>query len=132
MEPLYADWSLEDRRKALSYLPLFEDPGFIPSTWTKLEGTLGWPEYDPRVYEFLEIAWNTPGVDPYAGEPWDLFWARCWIDPNAFESAAIGDIRRFLMLVKRRERFGDGTIESAFQKGLILAALLRLRELTEG
>ena len=130
--PLYDDWSLEDRRKALTFLPLFEDPEFKPCEWVRLEGTLGWPEYDPRVYEFLEFAWNTPGIDPYDGEPWEQFWAKCWTDPAAVGSGSVGDVRRFLLLVKRRERFGDGTIESAFNKGLILTALRRLKELTPG
>ena len=141
MDPLYLDWSLEDRRRALSYLPLFEDSEFKPCTWIvpepriengKTLHSLGWPEYDPRAYEFLDIAWNTPGIDPYAGEPWDAFWSRCWTEPAPFENASIGDIRRFLLLVKRRERFGDGTIESAFKNGLVVSALRRLTELTPG
>ena len=139
-EPLYLDWSLEDRRAAVAFLEVIEQPDFVNCTWTKLQSTDkdgktytsgGWPEYDPRVFEFLNLARNTPGIDPYAGEPWEAFWARCWSEPEPFKTASIGEIRRFLLLVKRRERFGDGTIDSAFKKGLIRAALIRLRELTQ-
>jgi hypothetical protein len=139
MEPLYLDWDPEERKRAIAYWDVFADPAFVPCRWEvpeprvvdgKTIHSLGWPEYDPRVEEFLAIAWNTPGIDPYVGEAWDTFWANCWTHPAPFESASVGDIRRFLMLVKRRERFGDGTIESAFKKGLILAALQRLRALT--
>jgi len=139
MEPLYLDWDLEDRRKAVSFLPLFESPAFKPCEWVtpeprEVDGTvvhsLGWPEYDPRVYEFLGLAWNTAGIDPYEGEPWEPFWVKHCVDPGSFAEASVGDIRRYLLLLKRRERFGDGSIEAGFKNGTIVSSLRRLKELT--
>jgi hypothetical protein len=138
-KPLYSDWNVEDRRRAVAFLAVIDDPAFVPCTWTvpapvekngKLVHSLGYPTYDPRVYELLGVAWSTKGIDPYVGEPWEPFWGRFCIDPGAFADATIGDIRRYLLLLTRRERFGDGSIDAAFKSRCIHAALARLAQLT--
>ena len=140
MEPIYQSWNLGDRLAAIRYLDIFEDPEFKACQWIlpepvekdgKMIHSLGYPEYDPRVYEFLRLAWHEGnGIDPYVGEPWEQFWVRHCIDPSSFADASVGDIRRYLMLLSRRERFGDGTIDTGFRNGVVLAALRRLVELT--
>lgn len=132
------DWSEDKRRAVLAIAVAFDQADFVPAKWIvpelrvengKTIHTLGWPEYDPRVEEFFAAVW-ADGGDPYEGEPWQAFYYQFFEDPGRFATASPSDLRRFLMILKRRERFGDGTIESAFKRGLVQAAVRRLRELT--
>jgi len=138
-QPAYQDWALEDRQKAVALLATYRDPAFVHCTWVKSEPyekdgkryqTVGYPEYADAVDELFRLAWNSPGIDPYAGSPWQEFYASHCANPEAFRHASIGDIRRYLLLLKRQERFGDGTIDFAFRNGIVVAALERLAELT--
>jgi hypothetical protein len=132
-------WKISDRKNALAHFEDLSSEEFIPCQWIvpeplvedgKTVHYVGWPEYDPRVEAFFFAVWSEPGLNPYNEGDWQEFYGSFWTNPSRFESATVDDLRRFFMILKRRERFGDGTIESAFKKGLMRSALLRLRELT--
>lgn len=46
--------------------------------------------------------------------------------PSALETAPVSDAVRILVAIQRSERFTDGSIEGALEKGLVQAALARL------
>lgn len=53
-------------------------------------------------------------------------------DPAAVAAATPGELLYLVTSVIRGERFGDGTIEGAFERGILLAAARRARDLAAG
>jgi hypothetical protein len=48
-------------------------------------------------------------------------------DPDALADAPVTDAVRLLTAIQRAERFSDGAIEGALERGVMQAALARLR-----
>lgn len=129
--------------KLLALLELMEQPGFIPATWPKLEKRfekgrwvtpMPYPEYGPVIEELRTAVWQGPQLDPYAPLPEDPLELK--LSPGQsfpieyFEAASLNQVRRYLMLCCRGERFSDGHIDSEFRNGKIVAALRRLKVLS--
>ena len=118
-------WSLRDIDTMLEFLPMMEEPGFIAATWTVPEKrdasgnpVMCWPyallPEDPKGLE--------PGTDVL----------KVLQSVGDMEKASLGQIRRYLVLCTRGERFCDGYIAGQFESGLIQAALRRLEQIRGG
>lgn len=125
-----------------------ETPGFkvyeweTPVTTTKEKGRnvmfIGGPTYHPLVHELL---WglaceSSLYIDPYAvlaedpspeGAPFDVMKAS--FTTEYFATSTINQVRRYLVLCTRGERFCDGHIASQWDSGALPAPLRRFREL---
>ncbi|HJP82018.1 MAG TPA: DUF6508 domain-containing protein [Fimbriimonadaceae bacterium] len=96
-----------------------------------------YPDYDPKVLQFMEASSKfTDGIDPYAPLPEDkvvngvIFSVSGTTFPlEFFREATLNQIRRYLRLLERGERFCDGHIEGEFRDGKVVAALTRLAEI---
>jgi len=122
-------WPREDIERLLDLLPILEAPEFVPATWPKLDNKDGvvqmpYPVYHETVEQLRERVWAGPKFDPYEALPEDT----PETDPRKpnFETATVNQIRRYLMLCCRDERFCDGHIESQFLSGSIISALRKL------
>jgi hypothetical protein len=132
---------LTDRLRALaSFREQFEDAGFVFGRWMggdrQPDGSIRMPWYElsPGARAFTAAAagagWVTPAVD----------WMR-WVgtdeaatlltDPAAIASATPEQLERVLTSLVRGERFGDGTLEGAWQRGILTAVVRRAAELAE-
>ncbi len=56
-------------------------------------------------------------------------WRALLEDPAAVASASAEDLGRMLTALVRSERFGDGTLEAAFERGILTAIARRAAEL---
>lgn len=130
----------------LALLPIFEDEGFVPAAWIKFEPQmidgrlvhrLPYPEYHEKVEEFRSLCFgSTCRIDPYGVLPEDppgtepgLDTARVITSEAEIAEATLNQIRRYLVLCVRAERFCDGYIEGQLKLGKIQAALRRVAEL---
>ncbi|HJP82803.1 MAG TPA: DUF6508 domain-containing protein, partial [Fimbriimonadaceae bacterium] len=113
-----ATWKVSDRRNALRHFEDLTSKTFVPCKWVVPEALtedgktvhyVGWPEYDPQVEAFFSAVWSE-GPNPYNEGDWQEFYGSFWTNPKQFESATVDELRRFFMILKRQERFGDGTI----------------------
>lgn len=102
------------------------------------ENQAPYPVYDPAIEAFWEAFLGSGGpVDPYGRLPEDPIDATpptVWepaFTAGSFSEATVDQIRRYLMLCRRRERFCDGHIAAEFENGTLLAAMNRLRSLRE-
>lgn len=130
----------------LKFLPIFEDPEFIPATWPERsyinkEGkrvmNMPYPDYHPAVEEFRnQYPALAAGIHPYdplpedetaEGIPFSVTGAT--FTEEYFAKATLDQIRRYLMLLGRGERFCDGHIDGEFREGKIIMALRRLQVL---
>lgn len=134
--------------RLLELLPIFEDPDFIPATWPerfhideegKRHEHFPYPDYHPAVEEFRnQYPALTAGIHPYDPLPEDetaegiLFSVTgATFSQEYFAKATLDQIRRYLMLLGRGERFCDGHIDGEFRAGKIVMALRRLVELAQ-
>ncbi len=129
--------------RLLEFLPIFEDPQFEPATWPersyinsdgKRVMNMPYPDYHPKVEEFRDChPALVAGIHPYdplpedetqEGVPFSVTGAT--FTEEYFAKATIDQIRRYLMLLGRGERFCDGHIDGEFRDGKVVAALRRL------
>lgn len=134
--------------RLLELLPTFDDPDFVPATWPSRNYTDEWgnkvmclpyPDYHPAVEEFRKrYPALVAGIHPYDalpedqtqdGVPFSVLGAS--FSEEYFAQATIDQIRRYLILLGRGERFCDGHIDGEFRAGKVVAALNRLKVLRE-
>lgn len=139
-------WPVEGIDQVLAFLPIIESPDFIPATWPKLDDRIvdgkrvtpmPYPEYNPVVDQLWNTFSQSGGfVHPYDALPEDptedgvtFSVLGAHFPPEYFQTATLNQVRRYLVLCSRGERFCDGHIESEFQSGSVVAALRRLHDL---
>ena len=131
--------SLRERLLALAaFVPEFESPGFVFGTWVPSRKTgentwtMPYVDFSERARAFLRAAggWVTPKVDwmawaqtPEASE----FMSR----PESIARATPDDLTRLLTMLVRGDRFGEGTLQSAFESGVLTAIVRRAAVLAE-
>jgi len=149
MERPTEEWSRSDIDKMLELLSVIESPGFVPFTWPELPERhengvrvlqMPYPVYHEVVDRLWTLLYETSAyVDPYAplpedptqeGIPFSVLGAH--FPPEYFDSATLNQVRRYLVLCTRGERFCDGHIASQFESGALPAALKRLRKVRKG
>jgi hypothetical protein len=95
---------------------------------------LGWYEYEPEVERFEADMYAAKLVRPV---DW-MHWAgtreaqQLISDPTAIAGASHDDLIYLLTTILRGERFSDGEIASAYERGTLLAIAQRAQALLEG
>ena len=126
------DADLAERLRRLArHLPILESPGFAFGAWepstTDAEGVvhLGWYVFSPEAEAFLADA--RAFVSPFDWPTWagSAQGQALLAGPEAVASASAEDLGRLLTTFIRSERFGDGTLESAFKRGMLTAIARR-------
>jgi hypothetical protein len=119
------------------HLATFEAPGFSfgawrPS-WTDRDGVihLGWYEFSPEADAFLTDVRRGGWVTPFDWGAWlaTSEGRSLSTDPDAIAIADAAALRRLLTALVRGERFGDGTLASAHERGILTAVMRRAGEL---
>lgn len=148
LEKPTGEWLVADIDKMVELLPIIEAPEFQPHIWPDLpdiieNGTrirqMPYPVYHEVVDRMWKLLYETSAyIDPYApqpedpnqdGVPFSVMGAH--FPPEYFDTATLNQVRRYLVLCTRGERFCDGHIASQFESGSIQAALRRLRTFRE-
>ena len=148
MEAPTDEWLNTDIDMMLSLLPTIEAPDFQSQVWPNLpdvveNGTrirqMPYPVYHEVVDRMWKLLYETSAyIDPYAplpedptadGVPFSVMGAH--FPAEYFETATLNQVRRYLVLCTRGERFCDGHIASQFESKSIQAALRRLRHLRD-
>lgn len=146
MEKPTRHWKREDIDALLELARVMEAPDFQVVQWPDLpdiieNGTrivqITYPEYHwaiDRMYEVLcetsayIYPYKTLPEDPLVdGKPFEVMGAE--FPPDYFPRATLNQVRRYLVLCTRGEKFCSGHIGAQFKKGSIPAAFNRLRVL---
>jgi hypothetical protein len=109
-------------------LPVFEAPGgefgHWEPPWQAPDGTVRLPQfvtgplYDALIDAVARGGWMMVGFD------WPI-WARTdeaqalWKDPASLSAATPDQLARFLTALIRSERFSEGTLDEAYESGLL-------------
>jgi hypothetical protein len=121
------------------HLEAFESPDFSFGDWepsrTDDAGVirLGWYRFSPGAEAFLADVRAGGWVMPFDWPAWlaSPEGQRLAGHPGAVAVATADDLQRLLTSIVRSERFGDGSLESAFESGMLTAIIRRAKELTE-
>ncbi len=132
-------WRPADIDALLDLARVMESPNFEIMTWPDLpdleeNGTrivqMPYPEYNPVVGRIVEMLYESSAyMDPYATLPEDPEVDGRPFPPDYFPRATLNQVRRYLVLCTRGEKFCDGHIGAEFMRGSIPAAFARLRAL---
>jgi hypothetical protein len=118
-------------------LDAFEAPGFRfgewEPSWTDADGIthLGWYRFGPEAEAFLADVRAGGWVQPFDWMAW-LETSRgkaLFTDPAAIADASVDELQQLVTALVRSERFGDGTLASAYESGVLTAILRRASEL---
>ncbi len=107
-----------------------------------------WVEPNRRADGVVELGWYdlSEAGQQFVSEMYELGWVysfdwKRWLaspegrllssGPEPVASASAEDLANLLTAIIRGERFADGTIEGAFNSGILLAIARRARELAE-
>ena len=143
MDPIDETARLEE---LAALVPVLEEPGAVfgrwEAQWEDVEGRVHLPYFEsgPACDAFRAAVgrggWLIVGFD------WPT-WARTdeaqalWKDPAALAAATPDQLARFLTALIRSERFSEGTLDEAFESGLLAriarrAAVLAAEVRTDG
>ena len=119
------------------HLATFEAPGFSfgdwQPSWTDAYGVihLGWYEFSPEADAFLADARRGGWVTPFDWGAWlgTPEGRSLSTDPGAIANADIAALGHLLTALVRSERFGDGTLASAHERGILTAIMRRAVQL---
>ena len=122
---------LERLRRIGRHLAAFEAPGFRFGEWVPSrkgdDGTivLGWYELSPEAQAFLDDLGGW--IEPFDWPAWaSSAEGRALLGhPEGVASASADDLRKLMTVYVRSERFGDGTLEAAFESGMLTAIIRR-------
>ena len=136
--------ALRDRLEALAaFADELEAPDFDPGHWHDSEvrrthdgevHTMPWFEPSQRADAFMRTAGGNGWVQPFDWMAWvETAEAKALRDDRqALAAATPDDLQHLLTAIIRAERFSDGSLEWAFQSGLMAAIAHRARTLTDG
>jgi hypothetical protein len=119
------------------HLPTFEAANFTfgdwQPSWTDDLGVihLGWYRFSPAAEAFLADVRSGGWVQPFDWMAW-LETSRgkaLFTDPAAIADASVDELQQLVTALVRSERFGDGTLASAYESGVLTAILRRASEL---
>jgi len=134
----FPDPTAADLRAVAAFKEALSRPDLLVGTWhggvpEHEGGPIQWPwvQYGSVVSEWVDALYEHHVVVDYGEPGWDERMQAFATDPTRMQAADLLTVRKVLTTVVRRERFCDGSIQSAFGTGLVQAAMLRLRELAD-
>lgn len=129
-----------DLRILVNFLPKFEDPDFIPGSFSPTQPTEGgfhqFPYVVPSevVTEFVEAAYDGGWV--LRDFDW-MAWIgteeakRLYRDPKALAEATPRQLAQILTVLIRQDRFSEGSLLENIQEGRVLAVLRRASDILD-
>lgn len=124
-------------RRLARHRAAFEAPGFEFGSWVPARArddgvlVMGW--YEPSAAAAAFLADARSAITPFDWPAWAAGPdGRALLGhPEAVASASADDLRRLLTVYVRSERFGDGTLEAAFESGMLTAIIRRAEALAD-
>jgi hypothetical protein len=131
-EPSPAPLTQDAIPELLKFLPVLESPHFMAGEWrggqTDADGVIHMPWFELSVDARAFVATLGKGGWIFVFD-W-MSWAndaRQIIETDGLERADLLMLRKLLTLLVRRDRFVEGSLGEAFESGLVVRILYRLR-----
>jgi len=110
----------------LAFLPIFEDPRFLPEVVVAEEEGWTLEQYTREVYEFERTLYRAGFIIRFDWSRWEPEAFRYYDDPSLLETADCGVLRRLLTFHIRKNVVCEGHLATMLRDGEIQAILRRL------
>jgi hypothetical protein len=110
----------------LAFLPIFEDPRFLPEVVVAEEQGWTLEQYTREVYEFERTLYRAGFIVQFDWSRWEPEAFRYYDDPSLLETADCGVLRRLLTFHIRKNVLCEGHLATMLRDGEIQAILRRL------
>ena len=131
-----ADEAVRPRRAGveavLRFLPVFEDPRFLPEVVVAEEEGWTLEQYTDDVYEFERTLYRTGFIVRFDWSRWEPEAFRYYRDPSLLGTADCGVLRRLLTFHVRKNVVCEGHLAGMLREGHLQAILQRLAALADG
>ena len=131
-----SEMTMHQRLVALAaFLPIFTAPGFEFGQWPVTDrASVVWPfDFSPPAEQLLDACYRSGWVQVFFWTSWvqtpEAYSLRT--DPDALDRAMPEQLSRLLTSLIRGERFCDGTLNGAFESGLLAGILRRASTLAK-
>lgn len=116
----------------LAFLPVFEDPRFLPEVIVDEEHGWTLEQYTREVYEFERTLYRAGFIVRFDWSGWGREAYRYYRDPSLLESSDCGVLRRLLTYHVRKNVVCEGHLAGMLREGHLQAILRRLAALADG
>ena len=116
----------------LTFLPLFEDPRFLPEVVVAEEEGWALEQYTREVYEFERTLYREGFIVRFDWSRWEPEAFRYYRDPSLLETADCAVLRRLLTFHIRKNVICEGHLAGMLREGQVQAILRRLAALADG
>jgi hypothetical protein len=116
----------------LAFLPVFEDPRFLPEVVVAEEEGWTLEQYTREVYEFERTLYRAGFIVQFDWSHWEHEAYRYYRDPSLLETVDCGVLRRLFTFHVRKNVVCEGHLAGMLREGQIQALLRRLATLFEG
>ncbi len=124
-------WSRQQASALLEYLPGCQQQGFVAGRWQTREGDAPWFTYDTEVVSFVQAVYDHDLLLSFDWPKWSAQAEEYMRRPDRVRSADLIQLRKLLTALVRGERFVEGLMALAFDRGLIVAPLERMHEVLD-
>jgi hypothetical protein len=115
----------------LAFLPVFEDPRFLPEVVVAEERGWTLEQYTREVYEFERTLYRAGFIVRFDWSGWEQEAYRYYRDPSLLANADCAAIRRLLTFHIRKNVICEGHLAGMLRDGQIQAILERLAALAQ-
>ena len=115
--------------RLLTFLPLFEQPGYSYGEWRSPPGQFAYFAANEDVGRFIQVLYEDGWIEPFDWARWQPRAEALYRDPAAIARARLSTLRKLLTLHARKDRFCEGHLASMLGEGHIVAILRRIAEL---
>ena len=116
----------------LAFLPIFEDPRFLPEVVVAEEEGWTLEQYTREVYEFERTLYHAGFIVRFDWSRWEPEAFRYYRDPSLLETADCGVLRRLCTFHIRKNVICEGHLAGMLREGQMQAILRRLAALVGG
>ena len=112
--------------EVLAYLPIFEDPRFLPEVVVAEEQGWAFEQYTREVYEFERTLYRTGFIVRFDWARWEREAFGYYLEPERLDSANLATLRRLLTFHIRKNVTCEGHLAEMLRDGHVQAILRRL------
>ncbi|KAF5062341.1 hypothetical protein DSECCO2_305890 [anaerobic digester metagenome] len=116
----------------LEFLPVFEDPHFLPEVVVAEEKGWIFEQYSREVYEFEKTLYRAGFIVRFDWARWEPVALRFFREPGRLDAADMSILRRLLTFHIRKNVACEGHLAEMLRAGHVQAILRRLETLSSG
>jgi len=121
----------QDIEAIISYLPVFERPGYSFGDVIAEKGIIPWVDYSAEVLDLYQDLYHHHFIIDFDWPSWQNVAIDYYQNPDLIKTADLQTLRRLFTIHIRKDRFCEGHLLNVLESGHITAMLERLAKIYE-